>query len=197
MPSERLRGGVSWRATQVTVEILQGDLTTQDVDAIVNAANNDLVLGGGVAGAIARAGGPAIQAECTAIGPVEVGDAGITRGGKLKARFVIHAASMQLGGRTSADSLRRSTRRSLEIASERGLRSIAFPAVGTGIARFPIDACARIMIEELVTHARAGTSLREVRFVLIGDEAELAFRREAASLLRAEESREEDGGKKR
>src|SRR5947209_18916099 len=145
---------MSWPTGSLTVEILQGDLTQQDVDAIVNAATNDLELGGGVAGAIARAGGPQIQAECRAIGPIDVGDAAITGGGNLTARFVIHAASMQLGGRTSADSLRGSTRRSLEIASDRDLRSVAFPAVGTGIARFPLEECARIMLEEVIAHGR-------------------------------------------
>ena len=188
---------MSWRAGGLTIEILQGDLTQQDVDAIVNAANNDLELGGGVAGAIARAGGPTIQAECRAIGPIAVGDAAITGGGKLTARFVIHAASMRLGAPTNAETLRGSTRRSLEIANLRGLRSIAFPAVGTGIARFPMEECARIMLEEVVTHARSGTSLNEIRFVLFGADAEAAFRREADRQLRAEETREEDRGKKR
>ena len=177
---------MSWRINNVRVDVLQGDLTQQDVDAIVNAANNDLELGGGVAGAIARAGGPVIQAECHTIGSIEVGDAAITAGGKLKARHVIHAASMRLGGRTTADNLRRSTRRSLEIANERGLRTIAFPAVGTGIARFPIDECARIMIEEVAAQARGRTSLMEVRFVLLGEEAEEAFRKEAERQLTPE-----------
>jgi O-acetyl-ADP-ribose deacetylase (regulator of RNase III) len=177
---------LSWRTGNLTVDVLRGDLTEQDVDTIVNAANNDLILGGGVAGAIARRGGPAIQAECRAIGPIEVGDAAITTGGQLKARFVIHAASMRLGGRTSAESLRASTRRSLEIASERGLRSIAFPAVGTGIAHFPLGDCARIMLEEVVGHGGHDTLLKEVRFVLFGDEAEAAFRGEAKRQLSVE-----------
>src|SRR5919205_669036 len=116
---------MSFKAGSITVEILQGDLTEQDVDAIVNAANNDLQLGGGVAGAIRRVGGPAIQEECDRIGSISIGDAAITTGGKLKARHVIHAASMGLGGRTTANSLRTSTRRSLQIAKENGLRSIA------------------------------------------------------------------------
>jgi O-acetyl-ADP-ribose deacetylase (regulator of RNase III) len=188
---------MSWRAGGLTIEILQGDLTQQDVDAIVNAANNDLELGGGVAGAIARAGGPQIQAECRRIGRIDVGGAAITIGGNLTARFVVHAASMWLGGRTNAESLRSSTRRSLEIANQRGLRSMAFPAVGTGIARFPVEECARIMLEEVVAHARSGTSLNEIRFVLFGTDAEAAFRREAERQLRAEETREEDRGKKR
>jgi O-acetyl-ADP-ribose deacetylase (regulator of RNase III) len=174
---------MSWQADGLTIEILQGDLTQQDVDAVVNAANNDLELGGGVAGAIARAGGPQIQAECRAIGPIEVGDAAITGGGDLTARFVIHAASMRLGGRTGADGLRRSTRRSLEIADLRGLRSIAFPAVGTGIARFPLEECARIMIEEVLAHGRGPTSLKQVRFVLFGSDAALVFTGEAERQL--------------
>jgi O-acetyl-ADP-ribose deacetylase (regulator of RNase III) len=174
---------MTWRVAGLTVHVAQGDLTAQDVDAIVNAANNDLQLGGGVAGAIARAGGPQIQAECDRIGSIAVGDAAITGGGKLKARHVIHAASMQLGGRTTADNLRQSTRRSLELAREHGLRSIAFPAVGTGIARFPLAECARIMIEEVVAHAGGQTSLEEVRFVLFGADAEAAFRADAERQL--------------
>ena len=150
-----------------------------------------------MAGAIGRAGGPQIQAECRRIGPIAVGDAAISGGGNLTARFVIHAASMRLGGRTTAESLRGSTRRSLEIANQRGLRSIAFPAVGTGIAHFPMDECARIMLEEAVSHSRSGTSLKEVRFVLFGADAEAAFRREADRLLRAEKAREDYRGEKR
>lgn len=174
---------MSWQVNGLAIDVRQGDLTAEDVDAIVNAANNDLQLGGGVAGAIARAGGPQIQDECDRIGSIEVGDAAITGGGSLKARHVIHAASMRLGGRTTADALRRSTARSLELARDRGLRSIAFPAVGTGIARFPMDECARIMIEEVARHAKGKTSLTEVRFVLFGGDAESAFRAEAERQL--------------
>src|SRR3984885_4259830 len=120
------------------IQIIEGDLTEMDVDAIVNAANNDLQLGGGVAGAIRRKGGDAIQKECDAIGSIPIGGAAITTGGKLRARYVIHAASMQLGGTTTPRALRSSTAHALRIAAERGLRSIAFPAVGTGIAGFPM-----------------------------------------------------------
>src|SRR5260370_30707549 len=122
------------------------------------------------------------------------GDDAMRGGGKVTARFVIHAASMRLGDRTNAESLRSSTRRSLEIASLRGLRSIAFPAVGTGIARLPMEECARIMLEEVVAHARSGTSLNEIRFVLFGADAEAAFHREAERPLRAAETREEHRG---
>jgi len=157
------------------IEILQGDLTEMDVDAIVNAANNDLQLGGGVAGAIRRKGGPQIQQECDKIGTIPVGGAAITSGGKLKARHVIHAASMQLGGRTSAHALRSSTAHSLRIAARHCLKSVAFPAVGTGIAGFPLRECAEIMLEETLRHLAGPTSLEKVCFVLFDDDAFQAF----------------------
>jgi O-acetyl-ADP-ribose deacetylase len=159
------------------IVIQQGDLTEMDTDAIVNAANNDLVLGAGVAGAIRRKGGEEIQRECDAIGSIPVGFAAITTGGKLKARFVIHAASMQLGGKTSADALRRSTAHSLKIANERGLKTIAFPAVGTGIAGFPLKDCAEIMLREAAQHLRGETSLGTVYFVLFDEAAQGVFER--------------------
>src|SRR4029077_1806562 len=148
------------------IEILQGDLTEMATDAIVNAANNDLQLGGGVAGAIRRKGGDIIQEECNAIGSIPVGGAAITSAGNLKAHFVIHAASMQLGGETTAHALRSSTAHALRIAAERELRSIAFPAVGTGIAGFPISECARIMLRETAEHLKKPTSLEKIIFVL-------------------------------
>ena len=154
----------------------QGDLTEADVEAIVNAANNDLQLGGGVAGAIRRKGGPAIQEECDRIGTIAIGEAAITTGGKLKARYVIHAASMQLGGRTAPESLRASTRNSLARAAEKGLKTIAFPAVGTGIAGFPMRDCAEIMLDEVATHLKWKTSLEKVYFVLFDAAALAAFR---------------------
>jgi len=154
----------------------QGDLTEAAVDAIVNAANNDLELGGGVAGAIRRKGGPAIQAECDGIGSIPIGEAAITTGGKLKARYVIHAASMRLGGRTTAESLRASTRNSLLRAAEKNLNTIAFPAVGTGIAGFPLRDCAEIMLDEVVEHLKGKTSLQQVRFVLFDAPALETFR---------------------
>src|SRR5271166_187066 len=157
------------------IVLLQGDLTEMDVDAIVNAANNDLQLGGGVAGAIRRKGGDAIQKECDAIGSIPIGGAAITSGGKLHARFVIHAASMQLGGATTARALRSSTAHSLRIAAENGLRSIAFPAVGSGIAGFPVSECAEIMLREATEHLKKPTSLEKVYFVLFDAHALAAF----------------------
>ena len=159
------------------IVIQQGDLTDMDTDAIVNAAKNDLILGAGVAGAIRRKGGEEIQRECDAIGSIPVGYAAITTGGELKARFVIHAASMQLGGKTSADALRRSAAHSLKIANERGLKTIAFPAVGTGIAGFPLKDCAEIMLREAAQHLRGETSLETVYFVLFDEAAQGVFER--------------------
>jgi len=157
------------------VLIQQGDLTEMDVDAIVNAANNDLQLGGGVAGAIRRKGGEAIQGECNEIGSIPIGGAAITTGGRLKARHVIHAASMQLGGRTTAHALRSSTAHSLRIAQEKGLKTIAFPAVGTGIAGFPMRECAEIMLSEIAEHLKRPTTLEKVYFVLFDEPAREVF----------------------
>jgi O-acetyl-ADP-ribose deacetylase (regulator of RNase III) len=161
----------------------QGDLTEMDVDAIVNAANNDLQLGGGVASAIRRKGGDAIQRECDAIGSIPIGGAAITTGGNLRARFVIHAASMQLGGETSARALRASTAHSLRIAAERGLHSIAFPAVGTGIARFPVSECARIMLREVAEHFTTPTSLEKVYFILFDPQGLAEFEKVRAEMV--------------
>jgi O-acetyl-ADP-ribose deacetylase len=157
------------------VVIIAGDLVEQEVDAIVNAANNDLQLGGGVAGAIRRAGGPSIQDECDRHGPVRVGEAAITGAGKLRARFVIHAASMSLGGRTSRESLRSSMDDAFRIAHHHEVMSIAVPAVGTGIAGFPLDECARVMAEALGGALSNGWPPREVRFVLFGEDARRPF----------------------
>ena len=159
------------------IVIQKGDLTEMDTDAIVNAANNDLLLGGGVAGAIRRKGGEEIQRACNEIGSIPVGGAAITTGGKLKARFVIHAASMQLGGQATAQALRGSTAHSLRIAAKRGLKTIAFPAVGTGIAGFPLDSCAEIMLREAAQHLSGSTSLETVYFVLFDEEARGVFAR--------------------
>jgi O-acetyl-ADP-ribose deacetylase (regulator of RNase III) len=169
------------------IVLLQGDLTELDVDAIVNAANNDLQLGGGVAGEIRRKGGDEIQRECDAIGSIPIGGAAITTGGNLRARFVIHAASMQLGGTTTARALRSSTAHALRIAAERGLRSIAFPAVGTGIAGFPIPECARIMLREVAEHLKKPTSLENVYFALFDARALSEFEKVRAEMSAAGE----------
>jgi O-acetyl-ADP-ribose deacetylase (regulator of RNase III) len=169
----------NWRER---VGLRQGDITQARVDAIVNAANNDLILGGGVAGAIRRKGGPSIQRECDAIGPIAIGEAAITTGGELPASHVIHAASMRLGEPTAAVALRASTRNSLLCAKENNLRTIALPAIGTGIAGFPLDECASIMLDEIRRHLSEATTLERVEIVLFDDAALAAFQAVLATI---------------
>jgi O-acetyl-ADP-ribose deacetylase len=155
-----------------------GDITDMDTDAIVNAANNELRLGAGVAGAILRKGGVSIQEECDKIGSIPIGYAAITGAGKLKARHVIHAASMGLGDEpTTAKSLRTSTAHAFRLAKERKLKSISFPAIGTGVSGFPMDECAQIMLAETTQHFKGETSLEQVYFVLFDEHARDAFQR--------------------
>jgi O-acetyl-ADP-ribose deacetylase len=167
------------------IVIMSGDLVEQQVDAIVNAANNDLVLGAGVAGAIRTRGGATIQQECDAHGPVRVGEAAITSGGTLPARYVIHAASMQLGGMTTPHSLRSSMDHAFRLAREHDVRTIAIPAVGTGIARFPMDECATIMAASLRDALISGWAPEEVRFVLFGEASRTAFEASFAAFFQA------------
>lgn len=158
----------------MTVEFQQGDITQTDVEAIVNAANTELWLGAGVAGAIRRAGGPSIQEECNRIGPIALGEAAITGGGNLKARYVIHAAGMDLGGGVSGESCRAATRNSLLRAQEKNARSIAFPAIGTGVGGLDMAECARIMLETVRDHAG---NIDRVVFVLFDAQALDTFTR--------------------
>lgn len=148
------------------IYFLKGDITNMEVDAIVNAANNELILGGGVAGAIRIKGGPRIQEECDRIGSIRLGEAAVTTAGNLNSYYVIHAASMELGGSTTADALRGSTAFSLRIAREKGLKSIAFPAIGAGIGGFPVRKCAEIMLGEAAQSLREPGTLKAVYFVL-------------------------------
>ncbi len=168
-----------WRAK---ISLRMGDLTEVDADAIVNAANNDLILGGGVAGAIRVKGGPTIQEECNRIGAIALGEAAITGAGRLKARHVIHAASMRLGESTSEENLRAATRNALSQADENSLKSIAFPAIGTGIAGFPIERCAHVMLEEVCAHLEGRTTLERVDFVLF-DRPSLEVFKKALGLI--------------
>ncbi|MEW6145505.1 MAG: macro domain-containing protein [Thermodesulfobacteriota bacterium] len=149
-----------------------GDITDMDVDAIVNAANTDLLLGSGVAGSIRRKGGPSIQAECDRLAPIPLGEAAVTGGGALKARYVIHAAGMRPGGEVGEESLIYATRNSLRRADELSLHSIAFPAIGTGVGGFPVEECARIMISTVTDYlANEDTSIEKIYFVLFDEPA--------------------------
>ncbi|MHA1115637.1 MAG: macro domain-containing protein [Candidatus Heimdallarchaeaceae archaeon] len=157
----------SMKINNTKIYLARGDITDFDVDAIVNAANTDLILGGGVAGAIRLKGGPSIQEECNKHGRIPLGGATITNGGNLKAKYVIHAASMHLGGKTTASSLRDSVINSLKIAEQYKLSSIAFPAIGTGIAGFSLIECAKIIRSVFEDFFNNHSSyLREVYMVL-------------------------------
>jgi O-acetyl-ADP-ribose deacetylase (regulator of RNase III) len=158
----------------VQLEVVEGDITVLDVDAIANAANNRLWMGAGVAGAIKRAGGEKIEQEAVAKGPIEVGDAVATGGGRLRARHVIHGAVMGQDLRTTAELVARTTRRALEVADELDCRSLALPAFGTGVGGFPLDECAAIMVREARGYKPQG--LERVVFAVFGDEAEQVFR---------------------
>jgi len=166
------------------IVLREGDITVEEVDAIVNAANSALRLGAGVAGAIREKGGPSIQEECDRKGPIEVGDAAVTGAGDLPARYVIHAAGMPPGGEASEQSVRGSVRRSLELAKEKGCRTIAIPAVGAGIAGFSLQRCAEVLFEEAKRHLEGDTTLEEIRFVLFGEPAYRVFEsvRDAAAV---------------
>lgn len=156
--------------------IRKGDITEIDVDAVVNAANTELILGAGVAGAIRQKGGPSIQAECDKLGPVKLGEAAVTGGGELKARYVIHAAGMRPGGVVTAESLENSTRNSLFKADSAGVSSMAFPAIGTGVGGFPLEECAEIMISTVSGYLIDKESgIKTVYFVLFDEHAYRVF----------------------
>lgn len=167
------------------IQLLQGDITAIEVDAIVNAANNDLILGGGVAGAIRSKGGPAIQQECNKIGAIRVGDAAVTSGGTLKAKYIIHAASMALGSETTANTLRNSVKNSLIKTEQYKITSIAFPAIGTGVAGFPVAGCARIMLDEVISYLDKKPHLQKVYFVLYDKITFQAFREELDAMSKS------------
>ena len=159
------------------IEVVEADITTLAVDAIANAANTELRHGGGVAGAISRAGGPAVQEESGERAPIELGEAVETTAGEMPARWVIHAATMELGGPTSAEIIRRATVATLRRADEVGAKSLALVAFGTGVGGFPIDEAARIEVEEVRRHLDAGGGLERVVFAVRGAEAQDAFER--------------------
>jgi O-acetyl-ADP-ribose deacetylase (regulator of RNase III) len=158
------------------LELVEGDITEQKTDAIVNAANSALQLGGGVAGAIRTKGGPAIQQECNQIGGCPVGGAVITTGGNLKAKHVIHAVGPRMGEGNEEEKLKNATLNSLKVADENNLKSIAFPAISTGIFGFPIDRCAEIMLTTTIEYLKGETKLEKVVFCLFGQEAFTTFK---------------------
>jgi O-acetyl-ADP-ribose deacetylase (regulator of RNase III) len=171
------------------LELVQGDIVTQKVDAIVNAANNSLLGGGGVDGAIHRAGGPEILAECRDLGGCATGDAKITTGGRLPARYVIHTVGpvyWREGSSRAEELLASAYRRSLEVAAENGLPRVAFPSISTGAFGYPMDEAALVALNTVMNYlAEHGTGVvRRVRFVLYGGRAYEAYQQTLAQLIR-------------
>ncbi len=165
------------------IELIQGDITESETDAIVNAANSQLVLGAGVAGAIRSKGGPSIQEECSAIGHCPVGDAAVTSGGKLKAKFVIHAVGPRMGEGNEENKLARATLNSLKRAEEKGLSSLTFPAISTGVFGFPIDSCAEIMLDTTREYLSGSAGIKKVVFALFDSNSFAVFKKKMENLL--------------
>lgn len=162
------------------ITLHRGDITREETEAIVNAANSSLWMGGGVAGAIKRAGGREIEEEAVKKGPIPVGEAVVTGAGRLSCKYVIHAAVMGPDLLTDEEKIRAATKNSLLRAEELGLKSIAFPALGTGVGRFPYAKAAEVMVQEVREHLGGGSGLEEVIFVLYGEEAYQAFEKAVA-----------------
>ena len=163
----------------MNVEVVEGDIAVLEVEAIANAANNHLWMGSGVAGALKRAGGEEIEREAVQQGPIEIGEAVATGAGRLRARWVIHGAVMGQDLRTNAELVRRTTESCLRVADELGAESLALPAFGTGVGAFPLDECARIMVETV--RAYEPSSLKWVVFAVFGADAAAAFERTLAA----------------
>ena len=159
-----------------TIEVDQADITKLEVDAIANAANTQLRHGGGVAAAISRAGGPEVQRESDERAPIGLGEAVATTAGEMPSRWVIHAATMELGGPTSAEIIRRATASTLAAAEELGAKSLALVAFGTGVGGFPVEEAARIEVEEVRRHLDGDSRLERVVFAVHGEDAEAAFK---------------------
>ena len=165
------------------IALLKGDITDLAVDSIVNAANSNLQLGGGVAGAIRKKGGPTIQEECDAIGGTPVGTSVITKAGDLPAKYVVHTVGPVMGSQDEDRKLADATRSALELADDKHIRSIAFPAISTGIFGFPKDRCAKVMLSTTIAYLKGGSKLDRVFFCLFDDEMYSIFEEELSKLV--------------
>jgi len=164
------------------LELVQGDITEMETQAIVNAANAQLQLGGGVAGAIRKKGGPIIQRECDEHGSINVGEAAITSSGELKADYVIHAVGPRMGEGDEDNKLRNATLNSLKLADKKHIKSVSFPAISTGIFGYPVSKCANIMLSSTISYLKKDTGLKRVVFCLYGSESYKVFEDELKRL---------------
>jgi O-acetyl-ADP-ribose deacetylase (regulator of RNase III) len=164
-----------WSVGQKKLRLIEGNIVSLDVEAIVNAANTSLILGGGVAGAISRSGGPSIQEECDKIGPIRVGEAVLTGAGNLNAKYVIHAAGPVYGEGDEETKLARATLNSLNIAKDKRIKNIAFPAISAGIFGYPMHQCSQIMLEVAIEFLRENDFPEEIIMCLYGREAYSIF----------------------
>ena len=179
--AESMSGAIAGPEQDPVIEVLETDITTLEVDAIANAANTELLHGGGVAGAISRAGGPVVDHQSRERAPIGLGEAVETAGGSMPCRWVIHAATMELGGPTSAEIIRRATASTLRRADELGAKSLALVAFGTGVGGFPLSAAAQIEVEEVRKHLEAGSGLERIVFAVRGEAAREAFHQALAA----------------
>jgi len=174
---------IAFAIPPLRIEIADGDIAAEQVDAVVNAANNHFWMGAGVAGALKARGGPEVESEAVAQGPVEPGQSVVTAGYRLPARYVVHAAVMGQDLRTDERLIERSTRSALEAADRVGAESVALPALGTGVGGFPLADCARVMIQAVTAYAPSSRTVRTIRFVLFGQRAYRTFAETAGDLL--------------
>jgi O-acetyl-ADP-ribose deacetylase len=174
---------IAYTIPPLRVEVIDGDIAAERVDAVVNAANNHFWMGAGVAGALKTAGGPEIEREAVGQGPVVPGESVVTGGYRLPARYVIHAAVMGQDLRTDAELIERATASALAAAERLAIASVAFPALGTGVGGFPVGECARVMLRSVQAFSPAARSVRTIRFVLFGERSYRKFAEGAAALL--------------
>lgn len=179
-----------WAIKQKKIKLVEGNIALAETEAIVNAANKSLFLGGGVAGAIRKFGGSTIQEDCNRIGPVDVGEAVMTKGGHLHAKYIIHAVGPVYGEGDEEEKLAKATLNSLKTAQKKHLRDITFPAISTGIFRFPIKKCSKIMLKVAMDFIEENDFPQEIIFCLYENKALSVFEKTLADLVKDKESRE-------
>ena len=179
-----------WAIKQKKIRLIEGNIALIETEAVVNAANKTLILGGGVAGAIRNFGGPSIQVECNRIGPINVGEAAVTNGGNLPAKYVIHAVGPVYGEGDEDEKLAKATLNSLKIAQKKRMKDITFPAISTGIFRFPLQRCSEIMLKVAMDFIEKNDFPHEIIFCLYQNKSFSIFEKTFTDLIKNKESRD-------